>query len=238
MQGWIKLHRKLKDSHIFQNEKLLKVFIWCLLKANHAKREKQIGRQTIELEPGQFIFGRKKAALELDMKSSTAWDYMKVLESNNVIDIKSNNKFSLVSLVNWAVYQVTDENSDSKHDSKYNNRPTTGRQQTDTDKNDKECIKNDKKIIYADFVSMTETEYQKLVGEHGEPATKKMIEVLDNYKGSKGKKYKSDYRAILNWVVDRVKNDHPQLFNKPKKDYNPADEFFAKLEQFEREAGT
>jgi hypothetical protein len=60
---------------------------------------------------------------------------------------------------------------------------------------------------YAEFVKMKESEYTKLVEEHGEPLTKKMIEVLDNYKGANGKKYKSDYRAILNWVADKVKGE-------------------------------
>jgi hypothetical protein len=62
-------------------------------------------------------------------------------------------------------------------------------------------------IRYAEFVEMKESEYNKLVEEHGEPLTKKMIEVLDNYKGANGKKYKSDYRAILNWVVGKVKGE-------------------------------
>jgi hypothetical protein len=62
-------------------------------------------------------------------------------------------------------------------------------------------------IQYAEFVKMKESEYNKLVEEHGEPLTKKMIQVLDNYKGANGKKYKSDYRAILNWVVDKVKGE-------------------------------
>ena len=35
MAGWIKLHRKTLDSKVFQNEKLLKTFVWCLLKASH-----------------------------------------------------------------------------------------------------------------------------------------------------------------------------------------------------------
>ena len=34
-----------------------------------------------------------------------------------------------------------------------------------------------------------------------------MITVLDNYKGQSGKTYKSDYRAILNWVVERVQEE-------------------------------
>lgn len=64
-----------------------------------------------------------------------------------------------------------------------------------------------KKTKYAEYVSMTEDEYQKLVDQYGEDRTKKMIAVLDNYKGSTGKKYKNDYRTILSWVVNRVIED-------------------------------
>src|SRR5690606_27825529 len=60
---------------------------------------------------------------------------------------------------------------------------------------------------YAEFVSLSESEYKKLVEEHGEEFTQRCIVTLDNYKGAKGTKYKSDYRAILNWVVNRVKED-------------------------------
>jgi hypothetical protein len=63
------------------------------------------------------------------------------------------------------------------------------------------------KTKYADYVSMTNKEYEKLIEQYGEPMTKRMIEILDNYKGSSGKKYKSDYRTILNWVVERVKKE-------------------------------
>ncbi len=63
----------------------------------------------------------------------------------------------------------------------------------------------DEMIKYADFVSLTSSEYQKLVEEHGEALAKRMVETLSNYKGAHGKRYKSDYRAILSWVVDKVK---------------------------------
>jgi hypothetical protein len=62
-------------------------------------------------------------------------------------------------------------------------------------------------IQFAENVKMTEIEYQKLVDAHTKPVTDKMIEILDNYKGASGKSYKSDYRAILNWVVDRVNKE-------------------------------
>jgi hypothetical protein len=68
-------------------------------------------------------------------------------------------------------------------------------------------INNTKELYtrYAEFVQLKESEYNKLIEEHGKPLTDKMIQTLDNYKGANGKKYKSDYRAILNWVVDKVK---------------------------------
>lgn len=63
------------------------------------------------------------------------------------------------------------------------------------------------KIKYAEFVSMTEAEHQKLVDKYGEQKTAMFIEKLDNAKGAKGYTYKSDYRAILNWVVEDVEKD-------------------------------
>lgn len=64
-----------------------------------------------------------------------------------------------------------------------------------------------KKYKYADCVTLTRDEYAKLCETYGEDPAKRMIEILDNYKGSKGKKYKSDYKAILNWVVDRYNEE-------------------------------
>lgn len=64
----------------------------------------------------------------------------------------------------------------------------------------------DNKISYSEFVSMKEEEFEKLYSEFGQD-TYKLIEILNNYKGANGKKYKSDYLAIRNWVIDRFKNN-------------------------------
>jgi len=83
--------------------------------------------------------------------------------------------------------------------------------------NSKGNDKEEEKIIYADFVSMTTAEYEKLREKYGEADTKKFIETLNNYKGAKGVKYKSDYLAILNWVVEKVKQANPkQTASDPK----------------------
>ena len=72
--------------------------------------------------------------------------------------------------------------------------------------NKKENIKEkEPKIHFAEFVTMTNAEHEKLVSTYGKEFANQCIQVLDNYKGSNGKTYKSDYRAILTWVVDEVK---------------------------------
>lgn len=64
---------------------------------------------------------------------------------------------------------------------------------------------------YAEYVHLTEVEYQRLESELGETAALKAIEILNGYKGANGKKYKDDNLAIRNWVIDRIKKDHPGL---------------------------
>lgn len=138
MNGWIKLHRKLLGSPIFQNEKLLKVFMYCLLKASHSDHQQVVGRQIVPLKPGQFVFGRKKAAVELDLKESTVRDYMNTLKSDNVITITPTNKFSVITVVNWEFYQDKEDDNRQQKD----NKATAERQQTNTNKN----VKNDKNV--------------------------------------------------------------------------------------------
>ena len=139
-QGYIKLHRQLLDTDIFENPKLLKVFIWCLLKATHTDREQRVGRKIVKLRQGQFIFGRAKASLELDIPQSTIWDYMKLLENRRTISIKSNNKYSVVTIENWGLYQNNDDFPTAK--------PTINGQQMDTNKN----VKNVKNNIYSRII--------------------------------------------------------------------------------------
>lgn len=83
-------------------------------------------------------------------------------------------------------------------------------------KKKKNVNSQEQKIHFGDFVTMTDTEYQKIVTLYGKDFADQCIFVLDNYKGSSGKKYKSDYRAILTWVIDKVKQDtaRQKLYNK------------------------
>ena len=130
-KSYIKLFRKLLRSPIWDNEKALKIWIWCLLKATHIDREQLVGQQIIQLQKGQFIFGREKASKELSMTESTIYKYIKLLEKLQMISIKSNNKFSVVSIEKWEEYQVEELKSQQQN----NNKITTKEQQSNTNKN-------------------------------------------------------------------------------------------------------
>lgn len=105
MEGWIKLHRKIIESPLFENPKLLKMWLWCMCNAAHTQHDIIVGRKTITLNPGEFVFGRKKAARELDMCEGTVYDYMHLLEERGSVSLKPNNKYTLVKVENWGVYQ-------------------------------------------------------------------------------------------------------------------------------------
>lgn len=94
---------------------------------------------------------------------------------------------------------------------------------------------------FAEFVSMTNDEYSSLVIKLGEQGTQRCIEILDNYKGQSGKTYKSDYRAILNWVITRYEEEQTkrklQAQSKPPGAFNTGNPFLDMLRDLEeREA--
>jgi len=154
--SYIKLFRKLLSSPIFENEKALKIWIWCLLKATHKEREQLVGHQIVCLEKGQFVFGRKKASEELLMNENTIYKYIKLLEKLQMISINSNNKFSIVTIEKWEDYQVKEL--------KDNNKVTTKEQQNNTNKN----VKNIYNYLFNKYIGRIRKEpyrYIQIIGE-------------------------------------------------------------------------
>ena len=147
MSGWIKLHRKILDSSVFSNPHLLKMWIWCLTKATHAGYKQLVGLEKVELKPGQFITGRYKGSSELNVNPSTWYKHLKLLESMTMIELESNNKMTIVSVINWGLYQGNNLEKEQQN----NNKITTKEQQNNTNKN----VKKDKKVkneTYKDIV--------------------------------------------------------------------------------------
>ena len=73
----------------------------------------------------------------------------------------------------------------------------------DTDK-DKATDKDKDKTVYAEAVSMTAAQHQKLVDKYGSEAVSRAVDKLSTYKLAKGRQYKSDYHAMLQWVFEAI----------------------------------
>ena len=125
---------------MFNNPDLLKVWIWCLLKATHDDYTQMVGLQEVNLVKGQFVFGRKVASDELQMSESKTYRLIKKLELMQNLNIKTNNKFSIITIENWELYQFDENKNEQQFEQQMNNKRTTNEQQMNTNKN----IKNNK----------------------------------------------------------------------------------------------
>lgn len=118
MNGFTAIPNELFDSPVFANPKLWKVLTWILRRANYENRDVLHGRQTVHLRRGQFIFGRQSAADSLGMAASTTWDCVKALEKLGYISIKSNNKFSVVTVEIPMLFEQDNDESRQQIDNK------------------------------------------------------------------------------------------------------------------------
>ena len=134
-RGWLKLWRKSLDSGMLKNPELWAFWSWCLLKASRKETKIMVGFQQVELKPGQFIFGREKAAKDLGTtvgKIRTSLDSLRKCQN---ITIKSTNKFSIITIVNWDIYQPTENQSDHQTDQQLTSKRPATDQQATTNKN-------------------------------------------------------------------------------------------------------
>lgn len=134
--GWVKLHRDLIDSTIFDNPKLLKVWIWCLCKASHTEHEVVVGKKIVKLQAGQFVFGRLKAAEALKMNDRTVYDYMKLLQQMEFVKIHTTTKFSIITVQKWKEYQCDKKKGSKQYGLGYHN----GRKDAEAELVEKEVV--------------------------------------------------------------------------------------------------
>lgn len=133
-RGYVKLWRKSVDSGLIENCEAWAVWTYILLKASHKPHRQLVGSQIVNLSPGQLVVGRKALAERLNLterKIRTCLDLLKKLQN---VTIKTTNKYSVITVVNWSLYQGDDQQSDQQ---KANERPASD-QQTTTNKNEEE----------------------------------------------------------------------------------------------------
>jgi hypothetical protein len=145
-RGYVALWRKSLDSRVFKNAEMWQLWTWCLMKANHDPGFCEIvtgkGRSTVPVNPGSFVFGRNQAAKELGQKPSGLWNRCLSLQRLGNINIQSDSHYSIITIINWEIYQPKKKKTDKQPDSQL----TGNRQPNDTNNNDKNEKKEDKRL--------------------------------------------------------------------------------------------
>jgi len=127
--GWIKIHRKLKDKGYYRKSQYVHLWLHLLLSANHETKEFMWNNNIIFIKEGQLLTGRKQLSHETGISQTTVERILKMLENGHQIGQQKTTKYRLITILNWTTYQKTDSKTDSKR--------TTSGQQADTNKNDK-----------------------------------------------------------------------------------------------------
>jgi hypothetical protein len=116
-RGYVKLYRKTLDSPVFSNPNLFKLWTFCLLMGSYKESPAMAGLvKPLSLRRGQFPTGRyalQKALYPTGSKDppspETCWRWLKALQDMGNISIESKGKFSVVTVINWDMYQSAED---------------------------------------------------------------------------------------------------------------------------------
>lgn len=179
MDGWLKLYRSILDSAVFQDSEVLKVWIWLLCNVAFEQHDTICYGKVIHLKPGQIATGRKKIAQCTDLNENKVYRALTALKSLGNIEIKSTNKYSIITVVNWDKYQ--DENGKrTANEQQTNSKTTTEEQQDNSKRTQHKNVKKGKKeknIYICSFFQSVWDEYPKKLGKN--KVTKAAMEQLE-----------------------------------------------------------
>lgn len=120
-KGWIKLHRQFLEWEWYDEPNCLRVFLHCLLKANH--KDKRYRGDVIKR--GTFVTSLEILSFELNLTIQQIRTVFDKLESTGEINRQSNRRGTILNICNYNSYQ-NEEIKNNKQD----NSKVTGKQQT------------------------------------------------------------------------------------------------------------
>jgi hypothetical protein len=221
MSGWIKIHRTLLEWGWLNSPNHVALFLTLLLRANYKTTKWR--RET--LSPGQLLTGRKQLSIWTGLSEQQVRTALSDLKATNEITIKTCNRFSIITITNWDMYQ-----QDNQQDNRpTNQRPTNG-QPTDNHIQEVKKVKKEKNINTPQnsFEEIPENliehfkkndlmrirskisikKLQTVIDDYGVEEVFEYIVRVDDYVQTTGKKYKCYVSAARNWLKrDGVKKN-------------------------------
>lgn len=145
-QGYIKLYRQLTEHEFWKEKRIFskaEAWIDILLMMNHEDKKVLLGNQLVLVKRGSRITSIKQLCDRWGWSNTKVALYLTLLESDQMIYKKSDTKKTVLTVVNWDLYQIETSQKRCKNDTK------TIRGHTNN--NDIRMIKNDKEIYRSMF---------------------------------------------------------------------------------------
>jgi biotin operon repressor len=214
--GWISLHRKITKWEWYDDANTFRVFIHCLLLANHEKKK----WRGIDVERGQFITSQANLGLSLGLSVQSIRTCLDKLKSTDELTVNITNKYSIISITNYDEMQGDNRqaNSESTVNQQSTNIESTVNQQQTITITTKELNNDNKKEVKKRFAIPSLNEINELIKEKQYHING---EVFFNHYESNGWKVgknqmKSWRAALSNWNSRENKNGLGVLSEKDK----------------------
>jgi len=145
--GYIKLWRQFLEWQWFQDSGMVHFFIYLMIRASH----KDQMYQGYQVPRGSLVFGRRKASKDTGLTEQQIRTKIFNLKTTHQITIKTTNRFSIITLLNYDRYQ-TKNYEDTTQNNQQNNQQTTNRQpRIKNDKNVKKYIHTECNPLFWEF---------------------------------------------------------------------------------------
>ena len=216
--GWIKLHRKIKDNILWQDKPFSKGQAWVdiLLDVNHSENKILLGNEAITVEVGEKITSIRKLCERWGWSNTKVKNFLELLVDEEMIEYKSDTKKTRLKVLNYGDYQHSDKCKNDAKATQERRKDISKTTQEHTNKNVKN-VKNDKeKEInkYADKISAVHNHWLELLDDVNEARlTKKqkktILTKIKKWSANKLKKaignyneiYRSDYYYSHNFTM-------------------------------------
>lgn len=130
MSGWIKIHREIAGHWIFQDAEKFKWWIDMLFLASYEDNKTLVKNQITEIKRGQFIGSISFFMKRWDVSKNRVINFLRLLQSDGMIDKKTDKNVTLITICNYESYQdapdnLPDSHSDNNPDNLPDNLPDT-----------------------------------------------------------------------------------------------------------------
>lgn len=129
--GFITLHRSILEWEWYDDLKVFRLFVHCLLSANH--RDKKY--RGFLIKRGEFVTSRDKLSIETGMSTREVRTALEKLKTTSELNVKTSGKGTVIQVVKYNEYQKKSNERPANDQLSTNERPTSDQRAT-TNNND------------------------------------------------------------------------------------------------------